>query len=113
MTRELMTEIIETARECGIKRLILFGSRARGDNLPRSDIDLAVEGGNADLFRYRLDETVRTLLKFDVVDLSTLADGAFLESIRREGVTIYEKTGELYEQSRNIEERRSMLRAER
>jgi predicted nucleotidyltransferase len=28
----------------GVKRVILFGSRARGTASPRSDIDLAVEG---------------------------------------------------------------------
>ena len=29
-----------------VERIILFGSRARGDNLPRADIDLAIDCQN-------------------------------------------------------------------
>ena len=32
------------ARECDAEKVELFGSRARGDNLPKSDIDIAVAG---------------------------------------------------------------------
>ena len=32
------------ARECDAEKVVLFGSRARGDNLPKSDIDIAVAG---------------------------------------------------------------------
>ena len=31
-----------------VKKVILFGSRARGDNTERSDIDIAVYGGDFD-----------------------------------------------------------------
>lgn len=37
-------QIAQFAREAGAKRVILFGSRARGTNYPKSDIDLAIEG---------------------------------------------------------------------
>lgn len=87
----LLSAINRFARECDIDRVILFGSRARGDNLPRSDIDLAVVG-DADLFRYRLDEHAPTLLKFDVVDLSRDLPSDFRASILKDGVVIYEKT---------------------
>ena len=35
-------EIIQLAKQYDIQKVILFGSRARGDNWERSDIDLAV-----------------------------------------------------------------------
>ena len=47
------TELLALAETCGLSRLILFGSRARGDNRERSDIDLAVSGG--DVVRFSLD----------------------------------------------------------
>lgn len=41
---ELYNQLATLARRYGAKRLVLFGSRARGDNRPNSDIDLAVYG---------------------------------------------------------------------
>lgn len=37
-------QIAEFARDAGARRVVLFGSRARGTSQPRSDIDLAMEG---------------------------------------------------------------------
>ncbi|USF27591.1 hypothetical protein N510_002547 [Firmicutes bacterium ASF500] len=84
------TELLALAEACGLSRLILFGSRARGDNRERSDIDLAVSGG--DVVRFSLDvEELPTLLSFDVVNLDGAVQPELLESIRREGITLYEK----------------------
>lgn len=41
---ELYLRLAALARRFGAKRLVLFGSRARGDNRPNSDMDLAVYG---------------------------------------------------------------------
>ena len=84
------TELLALAETCGLSRLILFGSRARGDNRERSDIDLAVSGG--DVVRFSLDvEELPTLLSVDVVNLDGAVQPELLESIRREGITLYEK----------------------
>ena len=84
------TELLALAETCGLSRLILFGSRARGDNRERSDIDLAVSGG--DVVRFSLDvEELPTLLSFDVVNLDGAVQPELLESIQREGITLYEK----------------------
>lgn len=84
------TELLALAEARGLNRLILFGSRARGDNRERSDIDLAVSGG--DVVRFSLDvEELPTLLSFDVVNLDGAVQPELLESIRREGITLYEK----------------------
>ena len=41
---QVYDQIVTFAREAGTRRVVLFGSRARGTNLPKSDIDIAIEG---------------------------------------------------------------------
>ncbi len=84
--------IIELAQKYGIQKVILFGSRARGDNKERSDVDLAVSGGNITMFSLDVDEIVivPTLLMFDVVDLDRGCNEELRESIQRDGVVLYE-----------------------
>ena len=84
-------DIISIAIKNDIKKLILFGSRARGDFKRTSDIDLAVEGGNISAFAVQVDEEVSTLLEFDIINLVGRVQKELLESIRREGVLLYEK----------------------
>ena len=84
-------DIISIAIKNDIKTLILFGSRARGDFKRTSDIDLAVEGGNISAFAVQVDEEVSTLLEFDIINLDGRVQKELLESIRREGVLLYEK----------------------
>ena len=50
---EVFQQLICLAKEYQIERMILFGSRARGDFYTVSDIDLAVSGG--DFNRFALD----------------------------------------------------------
>ena len=84
-------DIISIAIKNDIKKLILFGSRARGDFKRTSDIDFAVEGGNISAFAVQVDEEVSTLLEFDIINLDGRVQKELLESIRREGVLLYEK----------------------
>ena len=84
-------DIISIAIKNDIKKLILFGSRARGDFKRTHDIDLAVEGGNISAFAVQVDEEVSTLLEFDIINLDGRVQKELLESIRREGVLLYEK----------------------
>ena len=84
-------DIISIAIKNDIKKLILFGSRARGDFKRTSDIDLALEGGNISAFAVQVDEEVSTLLEFDIINLDGRVQKELLESIRREGVLLYEK----------------------
>ena len=56
-----------------VERVILFGSRARGDAAPRADIDVAVECPTAHIRRWfeiaEAAENAPTLLKIDLVRL--------------------------------------------
>lgn len=88
---EVLNEICRFAEEYQIEKVILFGSRARGDYKERSDIDLAISGGDIVRFSLDVDEQTHTLLKFDFVNMNRSVQEELLESIKREGVVIYEK----------------------
>lgn len=89
--QSIIKEIGFLAQKCGVQKVILFGSRARGDNNDRSDIDLAVSGGNITLFRTEIDDYVNTLLMFDVVNLDSAVQEELLKAIKEEGVVLYDK----------------------
>lgn len=89
--QNVLQAIIKLAKDNDVRKLILFGSRARGDYQERSDIDLAFYGGNSSRFILEVDEETPTLLQFDVLDLDKPIQAELLESIKREGMVIYEK----------------------
>lgn len=88
---KVLQEIVQLAKENCIEKVILFGSRARGDFKERSDIDLAFRGGNSTNFILDVDELTSTLLEYDIVDLDKPVRKELLESIKNEGVVLYEK----------------------
>ena len=87
----VLDELISIAERYHIEKLILFGSRARGDFRRTSDIDLAVSGGDFARFALDVEEETSTLLKYDFVDLDRNIQEELLKSIEKEGVLIYEK----------------------
>lgn len=89
--QSVIDEMVSLAKECSIQKMILFGSRARGDNKERSDIDIAVSGGNIAMFRTEIDDYVNTLLMFDVVNLDDTVQEELLKTIELEGIVLYEK----------------------
>lgn len=90
----LIDDILKTIlKYTDVKRIILFGSRARGDFQKTSDIDIAIESDKNVLpIKDILDDEVDTLLKFDVVDLSAASE-KLKDEIEKEGIVIYEKKG--------------------
>ena len=92
LDNELVDDIVKTIlKHVDAKRIILFGSRVRGDFNKTSDIDIAIETDkNALPLKDILDDDINTLLKFDVVDLST-ASVELKKEIEKEGIVIYEK----------------------
>ena len=87
----VLEEIKELAVKYDIGKVVLFGSRARGDYRDRSDIDLAVSGGKIDLFSLAVEEETSTLLKYDVVNLEGSVQSELLDSVEKEGILLYEK----------------------
>ena len=88
---ELVQELAGLSRKHSVEKLLLFGSRARGDNKERSDIDLAVYGGNAAAFALDAEEETNTLLMYDIVDMNAPVQESLRRSIEDEGILIYEK----------------------
>lgn len=76
-----------------VEKIVLFGSRARGDNRERSDIDIAVFGLSDRLKADFLDdiEQLPTLLAFDVVQIKEDTSPQLLLNIEKDGVTLYER----------------------
>ena len=88
---KIVDAIIYFAKKFNLSKVILFGIRARCTNRPRSDIDLAVIGGDFLEFKFAMDEELPTLLEVDVINLSDKLSSDFLAEVERDGVTLYEK----------------------
>ena len=88
---QVQEEICHFAEKYQLDRVVLFGSRARGDYHRASDIDLAVWGGSIVRFAVDVDEKTSTLLKYDVVDMGRNVSTELWDSIQREGRVLYEK----------------------
>ncbi|MBN1773615.1 MAG: nucleotidyltransferase domain-containing protein [Deltaproteobacteria bacterium] len=76
------------------RRVILFGSRARGDHMPKSDIDLAVDAPAHDTRAWfdlldDLDRDPPTLLDIDVVFLDEVGP-EFRRRVECEGRVLHE-----------------------
>lgn len=89
----IINEIIEICkRHKHIEKVIIFGSRARGDNDLKSDIDLAVYSEQSlTEFIEDIEMNTKTLLEYDFSDMNTVKDQFFIEQVNKEGITIYEK----------------------
>ena len=91
LPEKVMADIEIIAKNHDIQKVILFGSRARENYTERSDIDIAVLGGDFDSFYWDTKENVRSLLMFDIVDLNQKISDELKEEIEKEGIVIYEK----------------------
>lgn len=91
ISQKVVEEIQRLAVKYNVDSVLLFGSRARGDYHSRSDIDLAFSGGDASYFIHDVHEETSTLLSFDIVDLEKPVQSELLESIKKEGIILYEK----------------------
>ena len=87
----ILREIVSFAKEHSITKIILFGSRALGTNMERSDIDIAVYGGDFDGFYWDVKEKTHSLLMFDIVQADVSISDELKEEIEKDCVVIYEK----------------------
>jgi predicted nucleotidyltransferase len=88
---DVLEQIILQCKFHQAKSVILFGSRAKGTNMPRSDFDIAVSGVD-DIESLREDlNNIPTLYKIDTVNLDTCQNTLLIEDINQYGRKIYEK----------------------
>ena len=92
LSYRIIADLEKLALEYGVVKIILFGSRSRGDNSEKSDVDIAVYGCR-DFVNFKLDveEKVWTLLTFDIVNMDNEISEELAGEIKRDGVVIYEK----------------------
>ena len=87
----VLRELSSFAQKYSVTKIILFGSRARGTNTERSDIDIAVYGGDFDGFYWDVKEKINSLLMFDIVQADSSISDELKKEIENDGVVIYEK----------------------
>ena len=83
--QEILDQIQKIGRRYQAREVILFGSRAKGTERERSDIDIAVSGAeDFDGLEEAIDESP-TLLSFDGVNMDTCRNELLLKEIREYG----------------------------
>ena len=96
LTESIVRDIIGVVtRRASVHKIILYGSRARGDFKLTSDIDLAVDAPawkalDLAVVKDELEEQVPTLLKFDLLLLSEIDKRSLKENIFKEGIVLHE-----------------------
>lgn len=82
---EVIEEVADLCRQFQAKKVILYGSRAKGTARERSDIDIAVSGvDNFELLVEKVEE-LPTLYSVDMVNMDTCRNQLLLEDIRQYG----------------------------
>ncbi|MGL5328785.1 MAG: nucleotidyltransferase domain-containing protein [Peptostreptococcaceae bacterium] len=77
----------------GVEKVLLFGSRARRDNKPNSDIDICLIGKSITHLTHAkismdVDE-LNTPLSFDILNFNDLTRRELIDNILNEGIVIY------------------------
>jgi predicted nucleotidyltransferase len=92
LSKELLGQIVDAiVRHVNPTKIIIYGSRARGDYRATSDLDIAVECEDGkEVIRNVINDEVRTLLKLDVVDIGGVNE-KFCREIHEQGIVIPEK----------------------
>ena len=90
---EIQAIVSPIARSYGAERIYLFGSYARGDAHPGSDVDLRIDKGAVRGLRFAgllgdLEDALGT--RVDLISTNGM-DDAFRSSIAKEEVLLYER----------------------
>ena len=82
---EVIEEVADLCRQFQAKKVILYGSRAKGTARERSDIDIAVSGvDNFELLVEKVEE-LPTLYSVDIINMDTCRNQLLLEDIKQYG----------------------------
>lgn len=80
-------EIVGTYLNLNSHKVFFFGSRVEGDNFPRADIDIGIEGPEEIPAEIKLEikeriDNLPTLYKFDVVDFKEVSESFKKEALK-------------------------------
>ena len=82
---EVIEEVADLCRQFQAKKVILYGSRAKGTARERSDIDISVSGvKNFGLLVEKVEE-LPTLYSVDIINMDTCRNQLLLEDIKQYG----------------------------
>lgn len=91
--KEIYKQIAHLGKRYKASKIVLFGSRARGDCQDRSDVDIAVygiPGENRAAFTDEISK-IQTLLEFDIVFIHSKTSRALLDNIEKDGIVLMSK----------------------
>ena len=79
-----------------VQSALIFGSRAKGNFKPGSDVDLVLKGNELDFgivnqISYWLNEETSMPYKFDVLDYKSISETDLVEHIDRVGIEIFNR----------------------
>lgn len=91
--KRIYQSIADLGKQFKADKIVLFGSRARGDNRERSDIDIAVFGVSKEKQPAFIQAvgSLPTLLDFDIVFITDNTNEALMKNISQDGVIIMDK----------------------
>ncbi len=98
LTQESIRKIVETfAEHANVDEVVLYGSRAKGNYKPGSDIDLTIKGEGLDLEQInKISNDLDDLLlpyTFDLSIFHHITNSDLLNHIERVGKVLYTREG--------------------
>ena len=90
----VLTQIASAGRRFAA-RVVLFGSRARGDHRPLSNMDIAFYGTDTGYLAFaEALEQLPTLLEFDCVHITDHTSPELIHNIQKEGIPLMSRAAE-------------------
>ena len=90
---EIIEQIVDICvKKADVDELILYGSRAKGTHMQRSDIDIAIKGRHIDIdMLHDALHAVDTLLKIELVDIENCKNELLKKEVEKDGIVLYSK----------------------
>lgn len=91
LSNELLNELKKIEFKIN-KKIVIFGSRARGDYKENSDIDIAIIERVSQDEKYEIMnefDKIDSELKIDLIFIQNIENKKFLDSIKREGKELW------------------------
>lgn len=118
--RSRINQIVRALKPYNPERVILFGSAARGEADPQSDIDIAIIKETNARFLDRLAQVYSLIQPDFALDVLVYTpnefakmqagENPFIEEIVREGIVVYTRTGDLGHKPMNSSQRGKRMR---
>jgi predicted nucleotidyltransferase len=91
LTDKIVSLILEYKK---LEKIVIYGSRARGDFKKSSDIDIAIfakdwTSSDTNIVKNTLDDFIKTPLKIDVVNFYRIQKAGLKNKILKEGKVLY------------------------